>query len=187
MRIAGLPEGVNLREETVVDLRRKEHKVQLTVRALQSDFMTDSEKEIPSPVPPRLGISRDKKGRIDRDPATGRPVMLYDEEDHAYIAAASEAKVLQTFKLIVDALDPSEVTFEAKRDDFDTAAEFYQACRREMDALGFSIADYTALAKAVADVSDISEEDLAVAEAGFFEKGSSRTATESSPSPLSLE
>lgn len=143
--------------------------VMLTVHALPSTFMDEAELEIPSPTPPKLGVSRNKKGRIDRDAVSGRPLILYDEQDPDYLREVAKVRVLQTFKMIIDALDPDEIEFEADKPSM-TPRAYYEACRKEMDAFGFSLGDYNALMQAVSDLTGVSEEDMQLAESDFFKR-----------------
>ena len=151
---------------TVMLSRGNGQQITLTVRALPSSYLEDAEAEIPSPQPPPLGVSRNKRGQIDKDPATGRPIMLYDEQEIDYVRGVARARTLQTFKMIVDSLDPDEVTFEADKSKL-APAEYYAACRAEMDDMGFGLADISALMTAVAELSDLTTADLEVEERDF--------------------
>lgn len=166
MRIKG-HDAANIRDHTTVTLpRRAGQPITLKLYALPSSYMDAAEREIPSPQPPQLGPLRDRKGRPEFDAATGRAIILYNDRDPKYQADLGAAKVLQTFKMIVDSLDPDQVQFSAKKDADPKA--YYEACRREMDELGFGLADYQVLAKAVAELSALSSDDVKVAESDFL-------------------
>jgi hypothetical protein len=171
MRLKNL-DLTSIQNKTTFTLERAEDSglpsITFTLHALSPDYPDEAENEIPSPKAPRLGVSRDKKGRIDKD-AQGRPVMLYDEQDEEYQKKLRNVNSLQAMKMIVDALDPDEVQFAVSRDGM-TPAEYYAAVRREMTAFGISLGDYSALIKAVAAVSNLDEKDIKAARADFFGK-----------------
>lgn len=169
MRIEGL-EYSTIRNKSTVILDRSADSglppIELTVHALPPTYVEDAEREIPSPNPPRFGVLKDKKGRIEKD-AAGRPVMQYDEQDPEYMEKLREVKQLHAIKMVVDALDPEEVTFEAQKGG--SLRNYYVAVRKEMADLGISIGDLATLIKAVVEVSNLGEDDLKEARLDFFE------------------
>lgn len=168
MRLAQT-ERTNIRNRTTVTLEREDESVTLTVYALPPTYADEAEEELPSPQPRKLGVSRDKKGRLDKD-EMGRPVYDYDEDDEQYKRDLRAVKELQSIKMIVDALDPEEVSFEAKKDA--NPRLYYEAVRREMTSFGFSIGDIVAIVKAVGRVSGIDDEAMKAARTDFFEEES---------------
>ena len=155
---------------TTVTLKRSESlglpPITLTIHALPPDFPDEQEREIPSPRPKATGFMTDKKGRLQKD-EMDRPIKTYDDDEPEYVAAVQRVRQLQSIKLIVDALDPSEVEFTATKDG--DAAVYYEACRKEMGAFGISIGDMLDLIKAATKTSGIDPDDLKVARADFFE------------------
>jgi hypothetical protein len=146
--------------------------ITLTIHALPPTYAQDAEMEVPSPQRPRIGISRNKKGIIDKD-GQGRPIMLYDEENPDYQAELREVQQLQAVKMIVDALDPAEAKFETRRDSM-PPKEYYKRIREEMREYGLSLGDYVTLVRAITNVSNLSEEDVEAAGLDFFGTASSR-------------
>jgi hypothetical protein len=154
--------------------------ITLTLHALPGDYADEAEREIPSPQPERLGVLRDRKGRFEKD-ERGRPVMQYAEDKPEYLAALQEAQQLQIIKTVADALDPTEVEFSTQKNG-QSPKQYYTAVWREMVAFGFSVGDLVELAKAVAEVSNLREEDLGEAIPDFFAKESSRPGSSSTKS-----
>jgi hypothetical protein len=171
----------NVRDQMAVTLnRRGMDPITLTLHALPSDYADEAEREIPSPRPERLGVLKDRKGRLEKD-ERGRPVIQYAEDKPEYLAALQEAQQLQAIKMIADALDPAEVEFGVQKNG-QLPKQYYEAVRREMVAFGFSVGDLVELVKAVAEVSNLREEDLEGAMPDFFAKESSRLGSSSTKS-----
>lgn len=154
--------------------------ITLTIHALPPTYGQDAEKEVPSPKPPRLGLSRNKKGMLDKD-EQNRPIMLYDDDDPEYLFELREVQQLQAMKMIVDAMDPGEVQFETTRDGM-PPRKYYEAIRGELIKYGFSLGDYVNLVKAISRVSNLKEEDVAAARLDFFEMPDSRRRSSSGAS-----
>lgn len=168
----------SIRNKRTIMLPRAEGRdgVTLTVYALPPTYPEDAEREIPSPRPQWKGeYARDRRGKIEQD-KQGRPMKVYDEDDAKYQAELREAQQLQTVKMVVDALDPSEIQFEASRNGQEPKA-YYAAVRRELAAFGFSVGDLAYLVRAVAEVSGIDQEAIRAARADFFEADSSPSGT----------
>lgn len=170
MRLAQT-EATNIRNRATITLERSKESglepITLTIYALPPTYADEAEAEIPSPRAPFKGVSRNKKGRLDKDDQ-GRPIKLYDEQDPEYVKESGIVKQLQSVKMVVDALDPDEVSFETEKNG-QQPMEFYAAVRREMTAFGFSIGDIVKLIEAVAEVSNIDQETTDQAKADFFE------------------
>ena len=96
----------------------------------------------------------------------GMTIPSYDFDDVDYRTALQEANVLQGVKMIIDALEPGQIEFEAEHNGADPAA-YYRAVRKEMTAFGFNVGDQLALLNAVREVSGISAEDIEAARLGF--------------------
>jgi len=150
-------EATNIRNRSTVVLERSEESglepIKLTIYALPPTYADDAEAEIPSPNPPFKGLSRNKKGRLDKDDQN-RPIKVYDEQDPQFLKDESRARHLQSVKMVVDALDPSEMGFETQKDEQDPSG-YYAAVFQEMTDYGFSMGDFLALVKAVATVSNM--------------------------------
>lgn len=170
MRLAQT-EATNIRNRSTVTLERSEESglepITLTIYALPPTYADEAEAEIPSPNPPFKGLSRNKKGRLDKDDQ-GRPIKLYDEQDPGYVKESQVVKQLQSVKMVVDALDLKEANFETQKEGMDPK-DYYTAIRQEMKDYGFSIGDLVKLIEAVAAVSNIDEETAGKAKADFFE------------------
>lgn len=170
MRLAQT-EATSIRNRGTITLERAEESglepIRLTIYALPPTYADEAEAEIPSPRAPFKGFSRNKKGRLDKDDQ-GRPIKMYDEQDPDYVTESAAVKQLQSVKMVVDALDPSEVSFETQRNG-QPPREYYAAVRQEMTAFGFSIGDMVKLIEAVAEVSNIDQETTDQAKSDFFE------------------
>ena len=170
MRLAQT-EATNSRNRSTVTLKRNEASgippISLTVYALPPTYVDDAEVEIPSPTPPVKGWVRDRKGRLDKD-GRGRPIKNYDEDDPEYQKQLRVARQLQSVKMVYDALDPTEITFETSRDG-KTPAAYYAGIREELMAFGFSVGDLVTLVQAVTETSGLDEEMAERARADFFE------------------
>lgn len=162
MKITAHPELSSIQRTRDVQVRED---VTLRVRALSPMFADDAEREIPTPRPPRTGIEKNAKGSPVFDDA-GMTIPAYDFDDVDYRTALQEANVLQGVKMIIDALEPGQIEFEAEHNGADPAA-YYRAVRKEMTAFGFNVGDQLALLNAVREVSGISAEDIEAARLGF--------------------
>lgn len=165
-------EDIHARGKVTLDRPESMEPVTLTIHALPPTYAQDAEKEVPSPERRRLGLSRNKKGIIDKD-AQNRPIMLYDDENPEYVAALREVNELQSIKMIYDALDPQEVEFETKRDSM-PPRKFYERVRAELHEIGFSVGDLVRLVKAIVELSNLTDEDIEAAGLDFFGTESSR-------------
>jgi len=164
-------EATNIRNRSTVTLERSEESglepIKLTIYALPPTYGDEAEAELPSPKSPYQGFSRNKKGRLDKDDQ-GKPIKMYDEQDAEYVKESQIVRQLQSVKMVVDALDPSEVEFTSHKDE-SNPKEYYASIRQEMTDFGFSVGDMVKLIEAVAEVSNIDEETAGKAKADFFE------------------
>ena len=168
MRIQG-NDATSIRPEAEVILKRADGDITLTVQALTPDFADKQEADLPSPQPKRLGFAKDKRG-IQLHPETGKPIVLYAEDDLAHIAKRSKVAQLQTVKMLVDALKPGQLIFDTKKGA--DIEEYYEGIRSEMVSFGFTVGDFRALLDAITQVSGMDDEELDEATADFFDEAS---------------
>lgn len=165
-------EATNIRNRSTVTLERSEESglepINLTIYALPPTHADEAEAEIPSPQPPFKGLSRNRKGRLDKNDE-GKPIKMYDEHDPEYVKESQAVRQLQSLKMVIDALDPNEVSFETQRDGVEPRA-YYEAVRQEMTDYGVSLGDLVKLIEAVADVSAIDTETANKAKADFSDE-----------------
>jgi len=166
MRIKG-HDAASIRPTRDVVLKRTDGDITLTVSALTPDFADQQEADLPSPQPKRMGFAKDKRG-IQLYPTTGKPIVLYDEDDTGYIAKKSKIAQLQTVKMIVDAIEPDQLIFSTKPGP--DKLEYYEGIRSEMVSFGFTVGDFRALLDAITDVSGMDDEELDEATEDFFDE-----------------
>lgn len=166
MRIKG-HDATSIKPTRDVALRREDGDITLIVSALTPDFADKQEADLPSPQPRRLGFAKDKRG-VQLHPTTGKPIVLYDEEDPGYLTKRSKMAQLQTVKMIVDAIEPDQLVFNTKLGP--DPIEYYEGIRSEMVSFGFTVGDFRALLDAITDVSGMDDEELEEATADFFDE-----------------
>jgi hypothetical protein len=126
------------------------------------------EEELPTPKPPISGFFRNKKNQLEYDNRTGKPIPIEDKTDQAYRKELQEIQQLQSVALIARALEgDSNVTFEATREKFKTAREYYQALRKEMLPI-FSFKTFSKLLDEVGKMTAINTEDIEEAKKSFL-------------------
>ena len=158
MKIAGL--GTLERRTHVTLIGAEGEAVDLIVTAVPLGFEVDIARDIPAPIPPTR-TSAGPKGVI----------TTHDREDAAFKAAEADVSSLQLVAMIHSALrNEPKVTWTAQRPAFTTAIDFYRAVREEMRAMGFSMVDWNAIAKALSELSGQLESKMREAAAGFLPK-----------------
>ncbi len=152
-----------------VQLRNGDAPVEWQIQALPPDWDDTAEVELPSPMPPRLGVETSgPKNRPVTDPETGRPVIKYNETDPKYLKQVRETKKLQAVKMLIDGTVPGQVVFDSQLDPADPKAH-YRAVLTELKEFGFSMGDLLTLVRRIGTISGIGEDEVKSAEAGFFE------------------
>jgi len=143
----------------------------LEIQALPPDFDEETEEQLPTPQPKRLGPERDKKGRVVLG-TDGKPVIRYDESDSAYRESRREHTKLQAVKIVLDGVRPGQMEFSTAKPEGGDWPAFYRDALLEMKAFGFSLGDILDLVKAITNLSNIGEEEVKRAEEVFFEAAS---------------
>lgn len=145
---------------------REDPPVELEIQALPPDFDAQLEEELPPPSPKRLGVEKDAQGRVLFDDA-GNPVPKYNTDDPAYQKAMKRTRRLQAVMTVIEGVAPGQWSFSATKD-ADPAA-YYEAVLAEMKDFGISMGDMVRLIQAIGSISEMSEDDLKVAEGVFSE------------------
>lgn len=152
-----------IQRETIV--LREELGISIDIQSLPADWDEQCEAEIPTPLPPRLGIEKDTKGVVILD-EKNRPIVRYNYEDADYREKKRTTGKLQAIKTIVDGIAPGQIEFEANKEKLGARA-FYIAVLGEMKDFGMGMGDLLMLVTKIAQLSGLSEKDIKVAEAGF--------------------
>lgn len=156
MKIAGL--GSLERRAKVTLIGSDGESVDLIVTAVPLGFEVDLARDIPAPIPPSR-TSAGPKG----------VTQTFDREDSKFKAAEAEVSSLQLVAMIHCALrNEPKVTWTAQRSAFTEPVQFYRAIRDEMREMGFSILDWSAIAKALSSLSGQLEKKMEEAAQGFL-------------------
>lgn len=168
--------GKSIRNKKVVTLPRFDGPdLTFTIFAMGPEYADKLERELPTPKPEFKGFARGRKGSIEFD-QNGNPIKLFDDDHPAFLAKLRMIQQLQTVKVVHDALDPEEVTFETPKEDRDPVA-YYTAIRDEMSKVGFSIGDIEALGRAASEASNVNIEKIMEARQDFFGDPTSQHST----------
>ncbi len=168
MKIKGIRvSAVNHGSLTLV--KKSGEDITLQFRSLPLNFTDEVNKEIPSPIPKTTDYLKDRRGRPVRDPDTGKPIMLTDEDSPEFKQSLSKANRRQTTLMLFEALkEDSAVEFENKREDFPSISAWADAIYEELNTAGFSVGDLAAMISFMMELSNIKEEELEEARADFL-------------------
>lgn len=158
MKVNGKP-LIGLAKRTVV-VPRGEEELEFTVTALPLGYHEVVESLFPTPTPPMTYLRKPGSGKIERDPDSGRPILIPNEDDEDYRARHREAVKLHNAFFVYHAIkedpnvcfDTSDETREKKPKDF------YSAIYEELKAAGFTAGDINLIIKAVLEVSNLDAE-----------------------------
>ena len=167
MRLTKYPDVKTIREKKTITLMNQDGvEVELEIQDLPPTYGSDVEAVLPTPKPTVSGPLKDSKGRIERDERTGKPILLYDDTDPDYLRTKSENQTLQLVLLVVAGAVDGQLEFDTPLVEGDEKA-FYRGALEEMKAFGFGLGQVTRIAQAVKDLSGITDEDVARANADF--------------------
>ncbi len=152
-----------IQRETIV--LREDLGITLDIQSVHADFDGETEAELPSPMPPRLGVEKDGKGHVLLDD-NQRPIVRYGYDDPDYREKKRIVGKLQAVKTIVDGLAPDQVEWEADKEALGPR-QFYIAVLGEMKAFGLGMGDMLTLITAIGKLSGLTEKDIKAAELGF--------------------
>lgn len=157
----GFEGGQPFAQRITIELETINGPLPLTLVPLPLDFPERLEEKIPSPLPPKKGYIRDRKGRFVRDTLTGQPIMEYDKQDPVYKKEMQICQDRQTTMMVLEALQGEKtVEIESKRDTFKTHLSYYDSVRDEFRKAGLSIGQQVQIVEAVNKVSGLKEEEL---------------------------
>lgn len=166
--------GVELRPDSATyTIKRMDGRVILfTMSALPDGVMQFYAERIPLPTVKRLGVVRDRRGKMLRDPNTGELLRETNEASPEYTASLEEAYLRRGVCGVVESLsaDPA-VTFDTPRpaDDAPHAewVEYANALRAEIRAAGFTTGDLQKLMQFLARLCNLTPEQVSEARADF--------------------
>lgn len=159
MKVDGLGSMLRSRPYTLVDASGNAKEITITSPAL--GFLLRFRREVPEPVAPRQ-VRADVSGKIiASEPITDDPkhVLAQAEDTNAYYAAV----ILEGLRR-----EPS-ITFDAKRESFPKALDYYLAVYREIEEAGFSAQQISALVTEIVSVGSLSDQKLREAK-GFLDQ-----------------
>ncbi len=167
MRLTKYDDVTGIHQKETVQLRNGDQPIEWEICALPPDYDDTSEAELSTPMPRRLGIETSgPKNRPVIDPETGRAVIKYDDQDIGYLKELRETKKLQVVKMLVDGSAPGQVQFESQLDPADPKAH-YRAVLQELKEFGFSMGDLLTIINRIGTLSNLGEDEVKSAEAGF--------------------
>lgn len=157
-----------LDQDTLVLQRKQGKPISLLFTALPVGITEELEKELPSPQPPRDGFCRDHKQQFIRD-ERGRPIPFYNEKDIEYSSKLRRTNRLQTTAMLYRCLENDKnVVWEAKRENFKTSEEFYEAVYYELRTAGFSAGELSTMITFMLTLSRLKEEEVSEARDHFL-------------------
>ena len=166
MRLTKYPEVKTIRETTTIVLTDQDGvEIELQIQDLPPTYGDDMEAVLPTPKPKVKGPMKDSRGRIERD-ERGKPILAYDDEDPDYLREKARTGTLQLVYMVVAGVSEGQLAFESGIDPAKPGA-FYQGALGEMKDFGFGMGQVTRIAKAVKQLSGITDEDVEKATAGF--------------------
>ncbi|QDU41038.1 hypothetical protein Mal4_54030 [Maioricimonas rarisocia] len=170
MQIAGCQPATNV-TRTITLPRGDGSTLNLTIQPLSLGFHRRlRERGIVAPAPPRR-VARDAAGRPIRD-ESGLAVMLADDHDPQFLAEIEQYHQRVALLAIPEALaaDP-QVRFEAQAPSSDAAAaawmRYADDLNAELEAAGFTTGDLVRLCTEICRLSNLLDEQLTAAQAGF--------------------
>ena len=169
MRLTKYDDVTGIHQKEIVHLRNGDQPIEWEIQALPPDYDDTTEAELPSPIPPRLGVeTKGPKERPVLDADTGRPLIKYNETDPDYRKLVRETNKLQAIKMFLDGSVAGQVEFDSQLDMSD-ARLHYRAVLRELKEFGFSMGDVLTIVGRIATLSGLGEDEVKKAEAGFSE------------------
>ena len=167
MRLTKYPEVKTIREvKTILLTKRDGEDIDLEIQDIPPTYADEMQTVLPTPQPKVKGPMRDAKGRIERDERTGKPILLYEDDDPAYLRAKAQIETLQLVYLVTEGVTAGQLEFDAQLNPSNPRA-FYEAALAEMKAFGFGLGQVTHIAQAVRQLAGITDEDMEKANAGF--------------------
>lgn len=141
------------------------------IKAVPLGFEEEAEETFPTPKPPTR-FARDAKGRLVKDPETGR-VITEPDETPEFREILKTVQRRQMMLMLTRAVDDPDWEFETPKpaDGADKVqlAAYYDAIFEELRAAGFTVGDLAILIQKVMSVSNMSKEALETARDALVE------------------
>jgi hypothetical protein len=164
MKIKGLKNAKVRRERKfpiiVMDGGGEEQQIDLILRGMPFGFEREWNRELPLPEPPEKPKPKDKEGRIWKNP-DGTPVTVEDPKDPKFLEAFEYMSGLRAVWLIKRAFDEDgTIQFESDPEKFKTTSEYYEACYKELEDIGFPAGTIIEISNVILELSgfDINKE-----------------------------
>jgi len=114
-------------------------------------------RDMTAPEAPSRGVVKDKRGETQRD-EFGKPIVIRDTQDPAYVALVAERNRLMTVGAFVE-VTAGQFEFEAKREAFPDLTGYLRAITVELEAAGLDRGTFLAIDHAIAELTKMAEDD----------------------------
>ena len=155
---------IKLENTRTVEIREG---VELTIMALPLGFEGSATDVYPAPSTPQK-YAEGPGGKVLRDPATKKPILVDDKDDPAYKKTSELAQRRQMMFILWEALKKSELEWDFVKNHSDPEnPEFVDAMFQELKTAGFTMGDLAILMEEILKVSNLKDQEVSAAREGF--------------------